>query len=317
MASVPDHLRELVDGVRDAVDGDHSVAITGASSRTILDHERSFRLADRHVVAPSGVLDHQPDEMIVRVGAGTRLDDLRRILADRHQTVVLPGTGTVGGALARGWSNEHRLGHGALRDAALQILFVDHRGRLIRVGGPTVKNVTGFDLTRVLVGSLGTLGFIGDVILRTRPIPLDARWCVVDDVDRRRLSELQRRLYRPTSLIWNGNRLFVHLEGHPRDIDEAIAECGATECDAPRLAPYRWSMSPADALDVDLDSDDHVEVGVGIIHRTVAPPARTPLAPEIHRRIDEEFNPRRLLNPQILGFGERQGANALHSSDTV
>lgn len=321
MAAVPAHLNDMVDQVRDAVEHDRSVSVHGLSSRLLLDTESSRRVADVTVRAPVGVLDFQPDEMIVRCGAGTPIDDLRSVLAEHGQTIEISGAGTVGGGLARGWSSVHRLGRGPIRDVLLETLFVDHGGRLVRAGGPTVKNVTGFDLVRVLVGALGTLGFFGEVTLRTRPRPLDARWFAIDHVDHDRLRHVQSSLFRPTSLLWNGSRLWVHLEGHPRDLDEAMSPYGAVPVDAPTLPVHRWSMSPAESLRHGLRSDDVVEVGVGLVHRSIAAPPREISAIEIHRRLDAAFNPRHLLNPHIVRFGDRrpmaQGANANHSAETV
>ena len=78
--------------------------------------------------------------------------------------------------MAVGRSGLRRLGYGPVRDALLQARYVSAAGELVKAGGPTVKNVSGFDLCRLLVGSRGTLGFIGDVILRTRPRARFEQW---------------------------------------------------------------------------------------------------------------------------------------------
>jgi len=123
----------------------------------------------RCVHAPTGIEWVQPDEMIVCCGAGTPVDELVAAIAEHRQTVVLPAGGTVGGALAVGRSDHRRLGYGPVRDTLLQARYVSAAGEVVKAGGPTVKNVSGFDLCRLLVGSQGTLGFIGEVIVRTRP----------------------------------------------------------------------------------------------------------------------------------------------------
>ena len=102
-------------------------------------------------------------------GAGTTVAEVELALAAHGQRVAIPPGGTVGGALAVGRSSIRRLGDGPVRDAVLQVRYVSAAGEVVKAGGPTVKNVSGFDLCRLLVGSHGTLGFIGDVILRTRP----------------------------------------------------------------------------------------------------------------------------------------------------
>ena len=74
-------------------------------------------------------------------------------------------------SLAVGHSGIRRLGWGPVRDTVLEVRYVSADGRLIKGGGPTVKNVSGYDLPRLFVGSLGTLGIIAEVVLRTRPVP--------------------------------------------------------------------------------------------------------------------------------------------------
>ena len=127
----------------------------------------------RVVRAPAGLDWIEPAEMTMSCGAGTPVAEVAAALASHGQRVAIPPTGTVGGALAVGRSGIRRLGDGPIRDAVLQVRYVSATGEVVKAGGPTVKNVSGFDLCRLLVGSHGTLGFIGDVILRTRPL---ARW---------------------------------------------------------------------------------------------------------------------------------------------
>ena len=170
----------------------------------------------RCVRAPAGIDEIQADEMTVVCGAGTPVDELAAALAEHGQTVVLPAGGTVGGALATGNSGVGRLGRGPLRDALLQARYVSAAGRVVKAGGPTVKNVSGFDLCRLLVGSWGTLGFLGDVILRTRPRARCERW-YVGTLDP---AEVLAHLYRPTSVLWDGTQTWVCLlytSPSPRD----------------------------------------------------------------------------------------------------
>ena len=131
----------------------------------------------REVRAPAGIVEHEPAEMTVRVRAGTTIDELDAALAPHGQCVALPGgSRTVGGVLAVGRSGLRRLGYGPVRDTVLEVRYVSAEGAVVKAGGPTVKNVSGFDLPRLLVGSLGTLGLIAEVVLRTRPLPAASRW---------------------------------------------------------------------------------------------------------------------------------------------
>src|SRR5207237_3236629 len=98
-------------------------------------------------------------------------------LGEHGQCVALPPHegATVGGVLAVGRSGLRRLRFGPVRDTLLEARYVSAEGRLVKAGGPTVKNVSGFDLCRLLVGSLGTLGLLGAVVLRCRPRPAASR----------------------------------------------------------------------------------------------------------------------------------------------
>src|SRR4051812_14537728 len=146
------------------------VAIEGSRTRWSVGGELAS--GTRLLRAPAGILEHIPDEMTVRVRVGTTVAELHRVLAEAGQHTALPDRGgTVGGALAVGENDVRVLGRGWIRQSLLQVRYVSAEGRVVKGGGPTVKNVSGFDLPRLMVGSLGTLGLLAEVILRTNPIP--------------------------------------------------------------------------------------------------------------------------------------------------
>ncbi len=251
----------------------------------------------RRVVAPAGIDWVQPAEMTVACGVGTPVDELDAALAEHGQRVALPPGGSVGGALAVGRSGIRRLGDGPVRDAVLQVRYVSAAGDVVKAGGPTVKNVSGFDLCRLLVGSRGALGFLGDVILRTWPRARCEQWYVgaVDPV------ALAARLYRPTSVLWDGASTWVLLEGDERDVTAQVHGLGLAETDGPPALPTggRWSVPPAEVAS--LTGEFVAEVGVGVVHH-VAPPAPRAVDPavvELHRRIKDRFDPARRLNPGV------------------
>jgi FAD/FMN-containing dehydrogenase len=265
------------------------VTITGLGTR-------GGPVPDARVVrAPSGVGWIAPDEMTVGCGAGTPVAELEAALAERGQFVAFPPGGTVGGALAAGRSSARRLAYGPVRDALLQAHVVTARGEVAKAGGPTVKNVSGFDLCRLLVGSHGTLAFIGDVILRTRPLPAVTRW-FAGDADP---FVLRTRLYRPVSILWDGTTTWVCLDGHPDDVATQAALTGLAEVEGPPVLPTggRASLPPGELRS--LTGRFVAEVGVGIVHLDRQPVAASvdPAAVELHRRLKAEFDPMGRLNP--------------------
>ena len=250
----------------------------------------------REVRAPTGIDWIAPEEMTVACGAGTSVEELDAALAERGQRVALPRWGSVGGVLAVGRSGIRRLGDGPVRDTLLQARVITADGRQAKAGGPTVKNVSGFDLCRLLVGSLGTLALVGDVILRTRPRPVAAAWFRAQEgADPH---ELFRALYRPGSLLWDGTSTWVLLEGHPADVAGQAATHRLEPADGPPpLPPHRASLPPS-ALTA-LSGDFVAEIGVGLVHLAAPFPRPSP-ADEVvtlHRRIKECFDPAGRLNP--------------------
>lgn len=271
------------------------VAVVGG--RTQWDVGGAPDAATRLVSAPAGIAWIAVEEMTVSCGAGTLVTELDAALAERGQCVALPPWegATVGGVLAVGRSGLRRLGYGPVRDTLLQARFVSAEGRLIKAGGPTVKNVSGYDLCRLLVGSLGTVGLIGDVILRTRPLPMASRWFTVDTAAP---GTLIAALHRPSSVLWDGTTAWVLLEGHPSDIDAQVAATALRDADGPPpLPPHRWSVPPADLSG--LAGTFVAEVGVGVVHHREPQPPREvdPVVADLTTRIRNTFDPTRRLNP--------------------
>jgi len=183
----------------------------------------------------------------------------------------------------------------------LQVRYIGADGEIVKAGGPTVKNVSGFDLCRLLVGSLGTLAVLGDVILRTQPLPRTQQWFTgrADPFD------LRRRLYRPAALLWDGETVWLCLEGHPHDVRDQAAPTGLAETAGPPPLPDagRLSLPPAElaSLPADHATGSFVaEVGVGVVHLSTPSPEPPPAVAAVvtlHRRLKDSFDPSGRLNP--------------------
>lgn len=258
----------------------------------------------RLLKAPTGIVDYVPDEMTVTVRCGTTVEDLHAALAEKGQRTGLPERGgTVGGALAVGENSLHMLGRGRLREAALQVRYVSDDAKVVTGGGPTVKNVTGFDLPRLMVGSLGTLGLLMEVILRTNPIPACTRWLQSDSIDPFAVTGI---VLRPSAILWDGNTTWIELEDHPAAVDAEQARLAAVadvhEVDGPPDLPlHRWSLSPASLRDTTQFGDGPwiASVGVGTVWASQQQPAVSAdaTATILGQRVKEQFDPHGRLNP--------------------
>lgn len=256
--------------------------------------------AARPVRAPKGILEWQPAEMTVRVLAGTTVTELDAALAEDGQCVAIPARSrsTVGGTLALGHSGLRRRGWGPVRDCLLEATVITADGAVAVAGGPTVKNVSGFDLCRLLVGSRGTLAVLAEVVLRTRPIPRVEQW-FVGPADP---ALVDAALHRPTSVLWDGTSTWVLLGGYETDVaaqTSVAGDLGLAPCDGPpTLPPHRWSLPPGDLAG--LGGDGWIaEWGVGVVHHHEQQPARPvdPAVRTIHERIKASFDPTGRLAP--------------------
>lgn len=170
-----------------------------------------------------GVIDYEPDDLTLVVRAGTTLGEIDDMLAERRLTAVLPEhqpTATVGGVIAAGVSGWRRLRFGPTRDRVLETTLVTGDGRIVRGGGRVVKNVSGYDVPKLVTGSLGSLGVVESVCLKLWPEPRAARTVTVPD------PEAVSAAYRPYAIIETNNATSVLLGGRAGEVEEEAALLG-------------------------------------------------------------------------------------------
>ena len=235
------------------VGGTSFVAVRGGGTRWSLGGPLTE--GTNEVEAPKGVINFKPEEMIVEVGAGTQLNVLQNELNDLKQEVALAGfaDSTVGGSLAVGSSSHRRARIGAASDVLLQAECVGADGQQFVAGGPTVKNVTGYDLCRLFVSSLGTLALMGVVTLRTRPKPEIGIWLKGEVL----FGEIIKCCYRPASVLHDGSKTFLLIEGYEKDVEKEISsleKLGMTVMEtAPKIPPLLKGSSQENSKDGFLD----------------------------------------------------------------
>ena len=253
--------------------------------------------------APAGIDWIQPDEMTVCCGAGTPVDELAAALAEHRPDASRCRRAAPSAARWRSVAAACAgSGDGPVRDVLLQARYVAAAGEVVKAGGPTVKNVSGFDLCRLLVGSRGTLGFLGDVILRTRPIA-----AALAVVHRRRPT-----IRRACSLGCTGRcrccgtarTVWVLLEGHPADVAEQAERMRPRRPvdGPPALPPQPARRRPGEQLAIGrtLAPGSFVaEVGVGVVHladrrRCASRAPRSPASAALQRADQARVRSRRV-----------------------
>ncbi len=173
--------RDLTDRIRGAHADGTAVRFRGGGSKDFLGYRLEGEVLDTRGMA--GILSYEPTELVVTVGAGTPLAELEAVLAERGQCLAFepphfpwspdagaPRRATVGGMVAAGLSGPARASVGAVREYVLGLQMVNGAGQALTYGGQVMKNVAGYDVARLMVGSMGTLGLITALSLKVLPL---------------------------------------------------------------------------------------------------------------------------------------------------
>jgi glycolate dehydrogenase FAD-binding subunit len=233
-------LHTLQERIRAAVEALRPLRIRGGGSKDFYGGPLEGELLD--VSALSGISDYEPTELVITARAGTLLTDVERVLAAHGQMLAFEppqfsGRATLGGAVASGLSGPRRPWCGPLRDFVLGIQMIDGRGELLRFGGKVIKNVAGFDISRLIAGSLGTLGLITEVTLKTVPRPRAECTLRFEMDEPQALESMVRWAARPLPLsgtAWHDGHLHVRLSGAEAAVHTARQKLGGelvTEAD--------------------------------------------------------------------------------------
>jgi glycolate dehydrogenase FAD-binding subunit len=171
----PQTVAELGDVVRRATAEGQAVYPVGGQTALGIGLAPSRRGVAVDLRGLADVIDYPARDMTITVGAGITLDHLQQLLAGENQRLPVDvphgDRATLGGALAVNASGPRRLGFGTLRDYVIGISTINDEGIETKAGGRVVKNVAGYDLCKLHVGALGTLGIISQVTLKVRPLP--------------------------------------------------------------------------------------------------------------------------------------------------
>jgi glycolate oxidase FAD binding subunit len=168
-------VEQCVEQVRDAAQRGVPLRIRGGGSKDFYGEPAAGEALSTSGLA--GITSYEPSELVVTVRAGTPLAQLEAVLAEQGQCLPFEpphfaGAATVGGMVATGLSGPARASVGPVRDYVLGLAMINGRGEALTFGGQVMKNVAGYDVSRLMVGALGTLGLITEVSLKVLPVAL-------------------------------------------------------------------------------------------------------------------------------------------------
>ncbi len=317
--ATPESSADVVDLITDARLTGLPLWFTGSGASPV---------AEGHTVVSTsklkGIVDYKPDDLTVVVRCGTTLAELDVVLSEHGHTAVLPeaaGDRTVGGVVASGASGYRRLRYGPTRDRVIGTTIVTGYSEIVHAGGQLVKNVTGYDLPRLMTGSRGALGFISDVSLKLWPIPKGRRTVSVDNV-----ADARVEAYQPIAALETEAGGFLHIsdsagedEGFswpepmmaevvrvinipPRLVPDAVARIkasGATTFVAQHgvgAVEAAWAGSATQQL-------DELQVWTESCGGSIPEMPQVPESIGIQRRLKAMFDPDRICNPGVLPGG--------------
>ena len=263
---LPDTVRDLQQQLRQAIADSAPLVVRGGASKSWLDphpeRTRGARVIDAR--AHQGIVAYEPSELYVTARAGTPLGELEAALAEHGQCLpcdpprfVRDGhAATVGGMVASGLSGPGRLSTGAVRDFVLGASLLNGRGEVMSFGGQVMKNVAGYDVSRLLAGSMGSLGVILDVSLKVLPQPRAEATLVFEMPQQQATEQVNRWCGQPlpisASAWWaepsGRGLLHLRLRGARAAVGAACSALGGELLQAPR-ADALWASLREQELD--------------------------------------------------------------------
>jgi len=229
---------DLCERIRDHAARNAPLRIRGGGSKDFYGEQTLGEALE--VSSYSGIVAYEPKELVLTVRAGTRLSEVERELASQRQMLPFepPHFGdaaTIGGAVAAGLSGPRRPYAGAVRDFVLGTRIVNGKGEDLSFGGRVIKNVAGYDISRLMAGSLGTLGVITEVSFKVLPRPVTEATLAFEMDEAGATEQVNRWAGLPLPLsgtAWEAGRLRVRLSGAETAVAAAKAKMGGEGIDA-------------------------------------------------------------------------------------
>ncbi len=270
VAADADRTEGLREAVARAFADDTPLRIVGGDSKAFFGRRATGQALD--VSGHRGTVAYEPSELVLTARAGTPLTEVETLLAGERQMLPFepphfgPGA-TLGGTIACGLSGPRRPYAGAARDFVLGVQVVNGRGEVLRFGGQVMKNVAGYDVSRLMVGALGTLGVLLEVSVKVLPAPAREVTLVLEADAPSAIETMNRLAGRPlplTAACHAEGRLYLRLSGSESGVEAARSALGGETADGGFWETLREQQLPFFA-------------GEGPLWRLSVPPTTPPL----------------------------------------
>jgi glycolate oxidase FAD binding subunit len=244
-----DIAQALADQVRDAAERGQPLKLVGLDSKGFYGH--AVEGEPLQLSGHSGITRYEPTELVLSARAGTPIPEIEAALAETGQMLTFEPPefnhkASLGGAIASGLGGPRRPWGGAPRDQLLGITLLDGRGRILHFGGEVMKNVAGYDLSRLMAGALGTLGALLEVSIKVLPAPTAERSLVLEMSRERALQKMRELARQPAPLsaaCHLDDRLHLRLSGNSASVAAWEKHIGGDAGDGedfwPRLRNHR------------------------------------------------------------------------------
>jgi len=228
----------IADALSLAAESRSPLRIRGAGSKDFYGGMLAGDVLD--VAGYRGIIAYEPTELYITAKCGTPLAEIEAALAEKDQMLAFEpphfSGATLGGCVAAGLSGPRRQQAGAVRDFVLGVKLIDGTGQVLDFGGQVMKNVAGYDVSRLLAGSLGTLGVLAEVTLKVLPKPVAEQTLLFEMNDSEALARLNQWGGQPLPIsasFWHDGQLSLRLSGANAAVEAARRTLGGTAVVAP------------------------------------------------------------------------------------
>lgn len=228
---------EFQQKIEDCFDNNRCINICGQNSKPFygrkVDNSHALLSTEKH----QGIISYQPTELVIKARSGTLISDIKNTLNEKNQMLAFEpplfnNKGSIGGMVACGLSGPARPFAGSVRDAVLGISCINGKAEKLVYGGQVMKNVAGYDISRLMTGSMGTLGLILDVSIKVMPKPEHEITLVLEQEAQQALKTWQQLGNKALAISASchiKDNLYIRLSGNQAAVKHARSHIGGDE----------------------------------------------------------------------------------------